>query len=173
MTSCGHPSWNRSVYWIDFGEMLLSLSGNVTIMILAVLYVLFFTLCRQHVYKLQLGAFISLPVTSIIVKESLCPELSALNSYFCADFGQILLVQYCYVWLIVLSFACIMLQITCLAEKITITGLECKWKPLSGRVRQKLWSCCDGRERKWICQPYCARTVVTCSVFVLSENKYR
>jgi len=54
-----------------------------------------------------------------------------------------------------------------LAEKITITGLDCKWRPLSGRVRQKSWSCCDGRERKWICEPYCARNVVTCSVFVL------
>ena len=54
-------------------------------MILAVLYVSLFTLCRQHVYKQQLGAFISLPVTSIIVNESLCQDVSALDSYFCAN----------------------------------------------------------------------------------------
>jgi len=66
-------------------------------MILAVLYVLLFAFCLQHVHKLQFYAFISLPVACYIVKEGLCPDVSALDSYFCADFGQIVLVQRCYI----------------------------------------------------------------------------
>ena len=60
-----------------------------------------------------------------------------------------------------------------LAEKITITGLDCKWRPLLGKVRQKSWSCCDGRERKCICQPCCVRNVVTHFVFVLTGRKQK
>jgi len=60
-------------------------SSDVTVMILAVLYVLLFAFCRQHVYKLQFDAFISLPVACFIVKESLCLDLSPLDSNFCAN----------------------------------------------------------------------------------------
>jgi len=48
-------------------------------------YVLLFAFCHKHVYKLQFGAFISLPVACFIVKESLCLDLSALDSNFCAN----------------------------------------------------------------------------------------